>query len=212
MGGATWGLLPWCLSWFLPWMGGCSPREPGVPDTGTTAASGSGPTAGRDETTGPRLPASLVDHTAWVPVEVADDPVPNHRPSDVNCGVVGAYVEGTGYEIDTGACNYCARQQPSLVEIRAGDILSIAAFHDTLASIEAGQAHMALLLAGWPVWQEFIPIPASPGVVDATPFSEEIVVNFDIPAGTPVVLHLHNHGYNTWTLLDVEVIPAEAVD
>lgn len=197
------GLLLSCLL-------GCSPREPGsaMGSSGTSLAS-TGTTAGQDETTGPRMPALLVDHTAWVPVDAADDPLIAHRPEAVECGVVGAYVEATGYEIDTGACNYCARQQPSQVEIRAGDTLSISAYHDTLASIEAGQAHIALLLLDWPVWQEFIPIPASPGVVDATPFNEKIVVDYDIPAGTPVGLHLHNHGYNTWRLLDVEVIPAE---
>lgn len=179
-------------------------------DASTSASSsGSGSTTAVDESTGPRVSAPLVAHDAWVPVEVADDPIPDHRPTDVQCGVVGAYIEGTSYEIDTGACNYLARQQPSLVEIRAGDTLSISAFHDTLAAIEAGQAHLALLLGDWPVWQEFIPIPASPGVVDATPFSEEIVVDFDVPAGTPVGLHLHNHGYNTWTILEVEVVPAE---
>jgi len=143
-------------------------------------------------------------------LEADDDPVPNHRPDDVDCGPAGAYIEGAGFEIDTGQCNYCTRWQPTQVEIRAGDTLAIEAFHETLASIEAGQAHMALLLGTWPVWQEFIPIPASPSVVDAAPFSEKIVVDADIPAGTPVVLHLHNHGYNTWTLIHVEVIPAEA--
>jgi len=157
-----------------------------------------------------RVRAPLVDHELWQPVDAPDDPVPNHRPDDVDCGPVAAYVEGTGYEIDTGLCNYLSRQQPSLVEIRAGDTLVISAFHETLASIEAGQAHFALLLGDWPVWQEFIPIPASPGVVDATPFNEQLVVEVDVPAGAPVGLHLHNHGYNTWTLLEVEVVPADA--
>ncbi|MCA9710508.1 MAG: hypothetical protein KDK70_32000 [Myxococcales bacterium] len=199
----------------------CAPdaAEPGSGSsaTGTATSTAGASTAGAstvgatalDEDSGPRLPALLVDHAAWMPLAAGDDPLPSHRPAEGDCGPVGAHLEGTGYEIETAACNYCARWQPSQVEIRAGDTLAISAFHETLASIEAGQAHMALLLGSWPVWQEFIPIPASPGVVDATPFSEQLVIDIDVPAGTPVVLHLHNHGYNSWTLLDVEVRPAE---
>lgn len=193
---------------------GCADAAaPDPPAEATTTGASTSSTTALDETTAaapPRVPAPLVDNTAWAPVDAAADPIPDHRPARVDCGPTGAYVEDLSYEIDTGRCNYLARQQPSLAELRAGDRLAIAAFHDTLASVEAGQAHFALLVGPVVVWQKFVPIPASPGVVDATPWQDEVPIDFDAPVGTPVGLHLHNHGYNTWTLLEVEVRPAEA--
>jgi hypothetical protein len=195
-------------------LGACADAaEPGVVATTVAASSGPGTTSAVDETTAvapPRMPAPLVDNTAWAPVAAADDPLVDHRPARVECGVAGAYVEDGLYEVDTNACNYLARAQPSLVALQAGDRLVIAAYHDTLVSEEAGQAHLALLLGPYAAWQKFVPIPASPGIVDATPWQDEVVIDFDVPAGTPVGLHLHNHGYNTWTLLEVEARPAEA--
>lgn len=187
---------------------------PAAPSSSSSAASAGSSDDLTDGTTAasppPRVPALLVDNAAWAAVDASDDPIPDHRPSLVDCGPAGAYVEGLTYEIDTAYCNYLARGQPSLVEIRAGDRLAIAAYHDTLASVDAGQAHLALLLGPWVVWQALVPIPASPGVVDATPYQVEVPIDVDVPAGTPVGLHLHNHGYNTWTWLEVEVRPAEA--
>jgi hypothetical protein len=197
-------------------LGACAdPAAPGVDATTAAAASGSGSgtSSAAAETTmadPPRLPAPLLDNAAWVVVEAADDPILAHRPALVECGVGGAYVEDGAFEIDTATCNYLARSQPSLVELRAGDRVFVAAYHDTLASVEAGQAHFALLLGAVVVWQKFVPIPASPGVVDATPWQDEVIIDFDVPVGSPVGLHLHNHGYNTWTLLEVEARPAEA--
>ncbi|MCH9688293.1 MAG: hypothetical protein K0V04_43080 [Deltaproteobacteria bacterium] len=187
--------------------------SPSSASTGGTDSSGVGTDeTAADETAAlpPRTAATLVDHTMWTIVEADDDPLAEHRPVDVDCGVTGAYVEGLGLEIDTGACNYLSRQQPTLADIRAGDMIEVSAFHETLASIEPGQAHWAITLGSSVLWQKFIVIPASPGVVDATPFDDAIAIDVDIPAGTPIGLHLHNHGYNTWTLLHVDVVPPEA--
>jgi hypothetical protein len=190
----------------------CGDAAPPVTDEGTggTATASAGSTGAGPTTGEPRERAPLVDHARWAVVDAADDPLADHRPAEVDCGSTGAFSEGRAYEIDTGLCNYLARSQPSLVEIRAGDRLFVAAFHDTLAATEAGQAHFALLVGGTVVWERFVDIPASPAIVEATPFQDELLIDVDVPAGTPVDLHLHNHGYNTWTLLDVEVRPAEA--
>lgn len=193
-------------------LGACAdPHEPVPPAASESTASDPGTTspAADDTDAPPRVPAPLVEPSAWVELDAADDPIPDHRPPLVECGSTGAYVEGNTYEIDTARCNYLARRQPSRVEVRAGDRVAISAYHATLASEEAGQAHLALLLGGSLVWQQFIPIPAYPGVVDATPYQAEVVVDVDVPQGTPVDLHLHNHGYNTWTLLEVELRPGD---
>ena len=43
------------------------------------------------------------------------------------------------------------------------------------------------------VWSTSPPIPTAAGY-----FSEDITVESDHPRGTPVVVHLHNHGQNTY--------------
>ncbi len=191
--------------------GGSAGSDGGPSSTGAVTNTSVTTQGGVDSTgTAARSRAPLVDHTLWVGVDEQQDPLADHRPALVECGVNGAFIEGLGLEIDTGACTYLARQQPSLAAVHAGDTIEVAAFHETLASIEAGQAHFAVTMGTGVLWQKFIPIPAAPGVVDATPFNDAIEIDVDIPAGTPVGLHLHNHGYNTWTLLHVEVIPAGA--
>ncbi len=42
--------------------------------------------------------------------------------------------------------------------------------------------------------------------------SEEFAVQQAIPEGSPVVLHLHNHGANTWNMVEMSVNPPEAVE
>jgi hypothetical protein len=50
------------------------------------------------------------------------------------------------------------------------------------------------------VWEENVKIPT-----DANIYDVRIPTNFDAPIGSTVEYHLHNHGYNTWTLLQLEV-------
>jgi len=185
---------------------GCPGEDPSLAEDSSSSVSSASSSTTATAATGMR--ASLVDHAQWMEVPASDDPLALHRPASVQCGIDGAYNEDTGLEIDTGACNYLARQQPSLVDIAAGDSIAIEAFHETLASVEAGEAHFAILVGSEVVWEIFVPIPASPEVVPATPFTEEIEVDFDAPAGTPVIVHLHNHGFNTWRLLTLDVVPA----
>ncbi len=194
-------------------LSGC--RDPGAGEGGSTGSTGAdsstGPAATADETAEPpRERASMIDHELWERVEMPEDPIAAHRPDDVSCGVDGAFVEVTGYEVDTSLCNYLAAWQPSLVEVRAGDRISISAFHDGLSSVDAATGHFAVLLGGEILWDQVIPIPPIPESVPATPFSAELEVDVDLPAGTPVGLHVHNHGFNTWKLLHVEVIPPGA--
>ena len=40
---------------------------------------------------------------------------------------------------------------------------------------------------------------------DADIYDLRIPIAFDAPLGSKVEFHLHNHGYNTWTLLELGV-------
>jgi hypothetical protein len=50
------------------------------------------------------------------------------------------------------------------------------------------------------VWQKDVEIPS-----DADIYDVRIPVEFDAPVGSKVEYHLHNHGYNTWILLKLDV-------
>jgi hypothetical protein len=148
---------------------------------------------------------SLIDHAAWQATAAQDDPLIDHRPSTVDCGIAGWYVESDQLEIDTNFCNYAALRQDSLRAIEACDPLRIEFYHFDLLAPEPAQAHAALLIDGQVVWEKFIDIPGDGMIYKAAVYEEEFLSPIAAPAGAEVMLHLHNHGQNTWTLLSVEV-------
>jgi hypothetical protein len=151
----------------------------------------------------------LIDHAAWEATPAEEDPLVDHRPAMVDCGIAGWYVEADQLEIDTNFCNYAAIRQNSLRAIPACSTLRIEFYHFDLLAPEAAQAHAALLIDGRIVWEKFIDItydmPADTYRAPAAVYEEEFPAPFEVPAGAEIQLHLHNHGQNTWTLLSVEV-------
>ncbi len=124
----------------------------------------------------------------------AADPFPDHRPAEPACPETSWGVEGEGIEVDTGACSYGQFVQPSRLDLLAGDVLRLTAWHHDLVAEEPGQGHLALCLDGQPLWERVVDIPAA-----AQSYDIELTVDRDLPAGSEVLLHLHNHGANTWT-------------
>jgi hypothetical protein len=55
-------------------------------------------------------------------------------------------------------------------------------------------------IAGRLVWEADVEIPTEANIYDV-----RIPLAFDAPAGSQIEFHLHNHGYNSWTLLELEV-------
>ena len=137
----------------------------------------------------------LVDHELWEQIEAAEDPLADHRPQTVECGIAGAFLEFDRYEVDTNFCNYLAVRQPSLGAIEEGQILELGLYHFDLTAPEPAEAHVAMLVEGEIMWERTIPIPG-PGSV----FDESFASPISAPAGSEVVFHLHNHGQNTWAL------------
>jgi hypothetical protein len=98
-------------------------------------------------------------------------------------------------EIDTAFCNYLAIEQPSLLDVKAGDELVLEVLHYDLIAPEPAQAHIALSFDGELQWQTEVAIPQRAGVLSVTtPATRALAV------GDSVQLHLHNHGQNTWQL------------
>lgn len=48
------------------------------------------------------------------------------------------------------------------------------------------------------LFDEHVPIPSESGMIAPT-----VVAPKAYPRGTPVYFHLHNHGQNTWNLLEL---------
>jgi hypothetical protein len=142
----------------------------------------------------------LVDVDAWAVQATAADSLAEHRPDDLQCPDNSWYNEDGALEVETGYCNYLSLAQPSLVSVEAGDTLHLVLWHGDLVFEQPATAHVAVSIDGKLVWENGVNIPAEANLFDA-----RISLPFDAPAGSKVEYHLHNHGYNTWTLLQLEV-------
>lgn len=148
---------------------------------------------------------SLVDHDDWWRLDAAQDPF-SDRIANVQCTPAGALAEVLADErafgVDTGACNYLTAVQPAARAIAAGETLKVRLWHFELSAPEPAEAHAAVWVDGLPVLDERIPIPAPGGLL-----VRELLLERDVPAGAPVHFHLHNHGANSWALVEVSAGP-----
>jgi hypothetical protein len=147
-------------------------------------------------------PLPLVEAEAWRSESAEVDPLGHERPAQVACPSAAWGPELGGLEIQTGTCNYFFATQPSLAAIEAGDAIDVVVFHDRLDAAEPAEGHVAILLGDEVVWEQHVEIPAEANVLEARVIAEQ-----RWPAGTTVGLHLHNHGYNAWTVLEVSMAP-----
>ncbi|MFT4613881.1 MAG: mono/diheme cytochrome c family protein [Bacteroidia bacterium] len=144
--------------------------------------------------------SSLISVNDWVEQAAADDGIAGHRPVSVECPSNSWYNEDGALEVETGFCNYLSLAQASKADVQDGDTLHLVLWHGNLAFEQPATAHVAITLDGQTVWEENVDIPT-----DAEIFDIRIPVDFDAPAGSKLEYHLHNHGYNSWTLLELEV-------
>ncbi len=142
----------------------------------------------------------LIDHHKWVAVESTEDPFPSHRPEEIVCPDYAYKVEGEGdaelFEVETDLCNYVTLVQNSIRSGQAGDEIEIVLWHLNLIAAEAAEAHVALQLGSELLWEQNIAIPGPEAM-----YTPVVSLAKDWPAGTPVYLHLHNHGANSWRFL-----------
>ena len=131
---------------------------------------------------------------------MAADPLPSHRPPEIICPQAAWYVEGGGLEIETGYCNYINLYQPALAAVAVGDSLHLVLWHDRLVADAPATGHVAVWAAGQLLWEREVAIPAQAAIFDVT-----WPALVPVPKNAPIVLHLHNHGYNTWKVATLEV-------
>lgn len=142
----------------------------------------------------------LVDVNDWAPQAAAADTHAGHRPASLECPSNSWYNEDGALEVETGFCNYLSVAQDSKTAIDDGDTLHLVLWHGNLAFVDPATAHIAITIDGNTVWEENVEIPTNANIYDL-----RIPMNFDAPEGSKVEFHLHNHGYNTWTLLQLEI-------
>jgi len=136
------------------------------------------------------------------PVVAEQDPLASHRPDPVDCPPAAWGPEGGGFEIQTGACNYAAFDQPLPEGAKPGDELVVTLWHDLLDAPEPATAHFAIWVADRVLWEGQVPIPAPSNTLEA-----RVVLEAPLPERPRLGLHLHNHGYNSWRWVEAEHWP-----
>jgi len=150
---------------------------------------------------------SLVELSAWERVaEVGEDVFGPERPEGLVCDeVLGIGTEMFGpelvLEVSTDFCDYATLRQPSLLPLQAGDTVWLRAWHYELSTPAPAQAHLALAIDGALAWEQWVQSPAVGAFVEA-----EITIEHDVPAGTELQFHVHNHGANSYDLLAIELL------
>lgn len=143
---------------------------------------------------------SLIDVNDWEAQAAAGDTFAAHRPDVVDCPDNSWYNEDGALEVETGFCNYLSVAQSSKTAIEEGDTLHLVLWHGNLAFDEPATGHVGIAVDGNIVWEETVDIPSGANIFDV-----RLTADFSAPAGSKVEYKVGNHGYNTWTLLELEV-------
>jgi hypothetical protein len=149
-------------------------------------------------------PLDLVDPQAWITTEASLDPRPDHRPASVICPPSAHALEFGVLEVDTGQCNYLSVSQPLAHAIAPGDVLRVTVWWQPLIAAEPAQGHLALLVDDELLWETHVAIP---GEADLRQIEFESPLAAE--AGDRLTFHLHNHGYNSWTFANLELLEHE---
>jgi hypothetical protein len=153
----------------------------------------------------PSARTSLLLPELWMPLAPAEDPF-DDRPAVVDCAPAAVMPEFLSEQlvlgIDTGGCNYFTAMQPIQRAVAVGEIIDVRIWHFQLSAAEPAQAHVAVVVDALPILDERVPIPQAGGLVKS-----QVQVTRSIAAGAPAYFHLHNHGANSWALVEVSAGP-----
>ena len=177
------------------------------PETLENGSSGAVSDASGEDSTGPTEnlegTASLIELSAFEKSTLGADPF-DDRPADVQCEFGFGFEDGF-FELETDLCNYGGFVQPTLAPIRVGDTVDFLLLHENLVSDDPdARAHVAIAFGDHVAFETFIDIPAEAAFLDP-----QWVSTVDVPEGTPVHVHVHNHGINSYRVSDLSVTYAE---
>lgn len=156
-----------------------------------------------DEAPAFRARESLVVHDAWQITDEATDPF-DDRPGTFRCldGSLGPDVLGEEevFDFEMATCDYATVMQPTLASVSRGEWIKVRVFHFDLTAPEPAEAHLAIQLGDVTPIDQRIPIPSEGALI-----SEAWQADADVPIGTPVYVHVHNHGDNSWSVIEISV-------
>jgi hypothetical protein len=141
----------------------------------------------------------------WIPVSAAADTFAD-RPALVTCSAGAVVAELLSAErvlgIDTGDCDYVTAAQPTKRAIAIGETIKVRLWHFELSAPEPAEAHAALAIDDLEVLNERVAIPRPGGLI-----VKQVRVDRPVPIGSQALFHLHNHGANSWALVEVSAGP-----
>jgi len=148
----------------------------------------------------PRFEGPVFDMLALAP-STSFDPfdVPT---SDAAPCTRGFTLASTSIDVETGICPYALLEASLPTDLPAGTRLSTQVFHDYLNAPEPAEGHVVVAVGDVVVADLHVAIPSTPNLhlVDVT-------LPHAVDAGAPVLVHVHNHGSNSWRILSVEAVP-----
>ena len=142
----------------------------------------------------------LIDPNAWQSIAVGSGPFAELASDESQCDPRGIKFEEGVLEIDTGLCSFYTGEQPLATSIREGDTVSFLIYHGALASTEPALGYVALQIGETIIFEREVPIPFSSQI-----YADTITTSFEVPSGTPVYFHVHNHGANNWRMAHIRL-------
>lgn len=114
-------------------------------------------------------------------------------------------VETSSVEIETDRCAWVTLGQPLAADVAADDTLDLLFFHNALAAPPESvdpDARIEIWLGDRPIWALRVPIPHEAGL-----HAIELQPGLAASAGDPTVLHVSNHGQNSYRLTHLKRSP-----
>lgn len=134
---------------------------------------------------------------------------------------VGEY----SYTLESEYCNYLTMVQGTRTAIAPGDEILIRFWHFALTAPDPGRAYLAIQVGDRVVWDARLPIPCRGGLVGLIPGGDCIdtpgladvdparfTADFAAPAGTPIYVHMQNHGDNDYSLVEASARGVSLID
>lgn len=140
-------------------------------------------------------PVPLIEGSGWSAADASLDPQAEHGGTPC----YGGFAEELGgVEIDTAICDYAVLQHALIEGFSARDTLGLNWWHSDLVAEDPGVGHVLLTIGDETLYEAEVDIPTG-----AQAYLLDLEPGFAAQAGDPLILHLHNHGYNTWNLFDL---------
>jgi hypothetical protein len=160
--------------WLVGTLCGCAEDEP--------------PRASRDD--------ALVEPEDWTSLARDEDPFVTDLDAAPACTAPDFRIEDAGFiEIDTGLCNWVTLRAPARFTVPNATPVSVELSHYDLSAAAPSAAQVRLSFDACDIWTKTIEIPSPANV-----YMETIAAPCGIQRGQRVLLHLHNHGQNTYQL------------